>query len=305
MVMIPERTMLAVTREFGEAGRKWLELQPERLAELGERWQLSFGEPFDNGLPINVVFKVSRDNQPLILKTGFPHPEMFTEMAVLARWQNRSGCVQLVDTDEKVGAVLMERVIPGASMRMLARSQSEDSVSSQVRHLIEKTPLRTSDGDNFPTYRDWCSLAFAKCSQNQDARALLVHIARVETILTKAAKRYESGWLLHGDLHHDNILLHDSGDYIVVDPKGVIGPRLFEYGRFVHNFFEDRRHSMSMESILTQRIAALQGEYSEDEILMVGYVDLVLASCWSLNGGQKLETETIELIELMSVLLNA
>jgi hypothetical protein len=38
---------------------------------------------------------------------------------------------------------------------------------------------------------------------------------------------------------------------------------------------------------------------------MVGYVDLVLASCWSLNGGQKLKTETFELIELMSVLLNA
>ena len=38
MVMIPERTMLAVAREFGEAGKGWLELQPGRLAELGERW---------------------------------------------------------------------------------------------------------------------------------------------------------------------------------------------------------------------------------------------------------------------------
>jgi hypothetical protein len=38
---------------------------------------------------------------------------------------------------------------------------------------------------------------------------------------------------------------------------------------------------------------------------MVGYVDLVLASCWSLNGGQRLKTETFELIELMSVLLSA
>ena len=60
MVVIPERTMLAVAREFGEAGKEWLELQPGRLAELGERWQLSFEEPFDNGLPINVVFRVSR-----------------------------------------------------------------------------------------------------------------------------------------------------------------------------------------------------------------------------------------------------
>ena len=37
-MMVPEPTMLAVAREFGEAGKKWLELQPERLAELGERW---------------------------------------------------------------------------------------------------------------------------------------------------------------------------------------------------------------------------------------------------------------------------
>jgi hypothetical protein len=38
MVMIPERTMLAVTREFGEAGKEWLEQRPGRLAEQGERW---------------------------------------------------------------------------------------------------------------------------------------------------------------------------------------------------------------------------------------------------------------------------
>ena len=60
---------------------------------------------------------------------------------------------------------------------------------------------------------------------------------------------------------------------------------------------------MSAENILTQRLAALKGEFSESEILMVGYVDLVLSSCWSLNSGQTLKTETLELMELMSVLL--
>lgn len=60
---------------------------------------------------------------------------------------------------------------------------------------------------------------------------------------------------------------------------------------------------MSRESILTQRLAALKGEYSESEILMVGYVDPVLSSCWSLNSGQTLKTETLELMELMSALL--
>ena len=47
MVMVPEPTMLAVAREFGEAGKEWLELQPGRLAELGERGQKLKTETFE------------------------------------------------------------------------------------------------------------------------------------------------------------------------------------------------------------------------------------------------------------------
>lgn len=303
MITIPDRTALAVAHEFGDAGKQWLASQPRRLAALGERWQLTFEEPFSHGLPINIVYRVSRDKQPFILKTGFPHPEMFTEMATLARWKNRPGCVQIIAADEQTGAVLMERIIPGTGFRVLAQSLSEHDASCQVRHLFEKTPLRDVAGDDFPSYRDWCSQAFTNYRQHQGVDAFLRHIEHVETLLVAAADRYESGWLLHGDLHHENILLRDVEDYVVVDPKGVIGPRLFEYGRFVHNFFVDRRNSMSAESILTQRIAALKGEYSEDEILMVGYVDLVLSACWTLNSGQKLKTETTNLMALMSALL--
>ena len=303
MITIPDRTALAVVGEFGEAGREWLDIQPGRLAALGERWRLTFEEPFGIGLPINIVFRVSRDNRPLILKTGFPHPEMFTEMAVLARWKCRPGCVQLIDSDEEAGAVLMDRIIPGTGFREFARLQSEHEASSQVRHVFERTPLRTDADDEFPSYTDWCSGAFANYRRQHSSDAFLVHIGHVEKLLEAAADRYESGWLLHGDLHHENILLCDPGDYVVVDPKGVIGPRLFEYGRFVHNFFVDQLPAMSAENILTQRLAALKGEFSESEILMVGYVDLVLSSCWSLNSGQTLKTETLELMELMSVLL--
>jgi hypothetical protein len=63
MITIPDRTVLAVVQEFGDAGREWLDTQPDRLAMLGKRWQLTFGEPFEHGLPTNIVFKVSRNNQ--------------------------------------------------------------------------------------------------------------------------------------------------------------------------------------------------------------------------------------------------
>lgn len=45
--------------------------------------------------------------------------------------------------------------------------------------------------------------------------------------------------LLHGDFHHDNILLGNDGEYIIIDPKGVIGDPVFDIARFILNEFDD------------------------------------------------------------------
>ena len=60
MVMIPERTMLAVAQEFGEAGKEWLELQPGRLAELGEGGQKLKTETFELIELMSVLLNFSR-----------------------------------------------------------------------------------------------------------------------------------------------------------------------------------------------------------------------------------------------------
>lgn len=44
--------------------------------------------------------------------------------------------------------------------------------------------------------------------------------------------------LLHGDLHHDNILLAEDGTYKIIDPKGVVGDPVFDVSRFVLNEFD-------------------------------------------------------------------
>ncbi|HKA75114.1 MAG TPA: aminoglycoside phosphotransferase family protein [Xanthobacteraceae bacterium] len=36
--------------------------------------------------------------------------------------------------------------------------------------------------------------------------------------------------LLHGDLHHDNILWDATRGWVAVDPKGVIGEPAYEFG---------------------------------------------------------------------------
>ena len=45
--------------------------------------------------------------------------------------------------------------------------------------------------------------------------------------------------LLHGDLHHENILKNENGGYTVIDPKGVIGDPVFDLSRFILDEFRD------------------------------------------------------------------
>ena len=40
---------------------------------------------------------------------------------------------------------------------------------------------------------------------------------------------------MHGDLHHDNILLRKDGSYAMIDPKGVAGPEILDLPRYIMN----------------------------------------------------------------------
>src|SRR5690606_23152783 len=44
--------------------------------------------------------------------------------------------------------------------------------------------------------------------------------------------------LLHGDLHHDNILKNSDG-WVVIDPKGFIGDPVYEVAAFIRNPIPD------------------------------------------------------------------
>ena len=41
--------------------------------------------------------------------------------------------------------------------------------------------------------------------------------------------------ILHGDLHHGNVLKAERAPWLVIDPKGVVGEREYEAGAFIRN----------------------------------------------------------------------
>jgi streptomycin 6-kinase len=81
--------------------------------------------------------------------------------------------------------------------------------------------------------------------------------------------------LMHGDLHHFNILSSERG-WIAIDPKGVLGPAAYEFGPLLIN-----PHNLSPESLArfaSRRIAIITERlgFEKERILKWAFAHAVL-----------------------------
>ena len=113
--------------------------------------------------------------------------------------------------------------------------------------------------------------------------------------------------MLHGDCHHENILL-DGDRWKIIDPKGVIGPAVLEAGRFLHNFLEDEvagdiTHQDRLR-LLRRRceVAATVLPSSAKTLMAVTYIDATLSTCWQISSGDPCEKGIAILVALRELL---
>ena len=99
------------------------------------------------------------------------------------------------------------------------------------------------------------------------------HLERARKLKNHLLKN-ESGSevLLHGDLHQENILSHGN-DWVVIDPKGVIGSPIHEVWACV----EDPPYDLKFLSNYFG--------YSFQDVAEWYYVHLILAACWQAEDG--------------------
>ncbi len=92
--------------------------------------------------------------------------------------------------------------------------------------------------------------------------------------------------LLHGDLHHDNILQHDN-NWLVIDPKGVIGEPAYEIASCIRNPIPQLLEHYDVFNLIRHRINNFAEllELSEQRIIDWCYVQAVLAWAWALEDG--------------------
>jgi streptomycin 6-kinase len=130
----------------------------------------------------------------------------------------------------------MERIVPAHTLYESAPRNERIKIAGEIFKGLHKTDLPDR---TFPTYTEWFEAGKEGTKNREDCEELYQYLDSAERMLTDICKKYSRNLLLHGDLHHENILKNENGGYTVIDPKGVIGDPVFDLSRFILDEFRD------------------------------------------------------------------
>jgi len=260
-------------------GSAWLDSLPSLIAECEARWKIKAGAPY--ALSFNYVAPAqTAEGQSVVLKLGVPNFELVRQIRALELYAG-TAAVRLLDSDERSGTMLLERIEPGYTLASLADDEQATRAAAQVmRDLWKPLPpdLR------FPTAAEWAGdLANLRKRFDRGTGPLPAGlVGRAEGLFRDLLSTAEPSVLLHGDLHHFNILAARRRPWLAIDPKGVAGEPAYEVGALLRNpdplLFTDPKVQRRRVQVLHEELG-----FAKDRMLGWGVAQAVLSAWWSLE----------------------
>ncbi len=287
MTVLSEDFSQRIVGAFGQAGYDWLQGLPSVLGDLSSNWSITL-QPALKGTSYRYIAPVMRaDGSEALLKVGVPSCELQAEIEAL-RMFNGHGAVRLIDSDSELGALLLERVKPGKPLQELADDELATTIAGQV--MLELWGSSVQEGI-FPSVKDW-SRGLHQLREQFDGGTgpFPKHlIETAEGLFRDLIQSMYESTLLHGDLHHWNILSAEREPWLAIDPKGVIGEPAYEIGAWLRNPFPSIVKQSHPEKIIVRRIDQLSEELELDRKRILGWAlaQSVLAAWWSYEDGEE------------------
>jgi streptomycin 6-kinase len=267
---------------FGEEGRNWLSRLPSLLDDAARRWGLTTIQPVGN-LSYNYVAFARRGSEEVVLKIGVPNLEFISEMTAL-RIFNGDGAVRLLEADAQNYMLLLERLRPG---KMLADLIEDDERCTHIACDVMTHLWRPAPEGPLILLSEWFEglrglRVRYKGGTGPFPRKL---VERAEWLIPGLFATSSPSALLHGDFHHFNILSSGRG-WLVIDPKGVIGPPEYEAGPLLINPWGDFRQMPEAVRITERRIAILSERlgFPRERLRDWGLCHAILSAWWDLAG---------------------
>ncbi len=202
-------------------------LMPGDFEPYLTRWKLS-----PDGAPLQThssrLLPVRHGGQPAMLKIAMAEQER--RACRLMVWWDGDGAARVFAHDD--GVLLMERLAGSRSLNAMARggeAGDEEAALILCGALARlHAPRGTAPGMLAPT-EQWLADLWPVAESRGGILARSADMAR----LLLAAPQDVA--VLHGDLHHDNVLDGGARGWLAIDPHALIGERGFDYANIFCN----------------------------------------------------------------------
>jgi len=180
------------------------------------QWRLTLdGEPFETHS--SWLSFVRRGQDRAILKVFKPESDEAPGARFLLLHKG-AGTVRVLESDPK--AILLERVVPGTRLETLSLGGRDDEATHIICDTIEKLQSARAVIAGWPGHEE----QVAEFKRRIAVAPLTPEIAaRAQALFLELEATQKHRVLLHGDLHHENILFDDDRGWLAIDPKGVVG----------------------------------------------------------------------------------
>lgn len=263
-------------------GASWLDSLPEVIAACEHHWHIVVGAPFDLSYSYVAPARTAR-GEGFVLKVCAGGPEFTTEIEALQAWSG-GAAVRLMEFSVDFGVLLLEGLTPGRTLALIDNDEAATRIAAQLmRELCRPLPLNAS----FSTTAQWAD-GLRRLRARFDGGTGPFPRALVETaewFFRELLSSSEPPVLLHGDLHHRNILSAGRRPWLAIDPKGLAGEPAYKVGALLRN--PDVRLSTD-ERVQRRRIDILHDELALDRDRMVGWgiAQAMLSVWWSYEDSE-------------------
>jgi streptomycin 6-kinase len=200
---------------------------------------------------------------------------------LMSWWDGNGAAIVMARADD---AVLLERAEGNRSLIELTRHGQDDQATQIICETISRLHLPHAgpmpELNSLEQWFDDLHMA-AKRDKRTFAKsaAMAAHLLSAPLDIT----------VLHGDIHHGNILDFGRRGWLAIDPKGVIGERYFEYANLFCNPHHDAATSPSH---FKRRLEVVTETANLDRTRLLQWIVswAGLSAVWLLEDGMPTET---------------
>lgn len=257
-------------------------------------WHFRFIKPVDD-LTFNFVGIVSRDstNEIAVLKTAPKGEHLINEMHCMLCFNHVTP--KIYAYDEENCAFLMEYITPGYSLKSFLKKENDETATRIICQTILE--LQKEQQKEY-TFKHLSELVndLKSLHGHMDAKML----SKAESLFHELTENRAQDVILHGDLHHDNII-RSGTSWKVIDPHGYLGEPAAEVGVMIRNPMDCFPNDRPLIQIIDTRLKILKEELAFDpqRIKAWAFSMTVLSAAWNMQDFNYLAKNEIELAYLI------